>query len=961
MILDDLVPNQNNFESCQYFSINDFNNLSLSIKHNFLIIHINIRSFNKNSDEFFAFISQCNRTPDIIVMTETWFSPENFKTIPNYQSFHTYRSTRRGGGVTIYIKSCYRAIKDETLSYANDIFEMCTVCVHLEGNERVRLHGIYRPPIPENVTPFVAALENNILCSPKVKYILAGDFNVNLGDPSNNDMEYINLCYQKNLSPCITVPTHVSGSIIDNLWTNIPCTVPGVFPVSVSDHYPFFVYFMFNKNNGDTVKKYFRDHSAESIKTLENDVACFLSTFHLLNLDISSKVSIFNTEIFSLYNKNCPIKVKTMSFDRYRKPWIREVHMKCINRKHELFRKYKRGEANYNEYNIYKNVVGRILKIAKNSYYKNKFTQNVGNARETWRTINSLINPNNSNQISEVILNGNAISKSADMARAFNEYFSGIALELDRTIPPSNISPLTYMPSRCLHSMFLSPSNAIEVKSIISGLKNKGGFANSLPTFIYKILSNVLCPTISCMFNQSISHGLFPDCLKVAQVIPIHKKGAKNKIENYRPISLLHILSKIFERMMYNRVLSFLARNNVLCMQQFGFRKNLNTTDAILEFTNNIYNSLNKSEYFMAIFLDFTKAFDTVDHSILITKLDYSGIRGVAGEWFRSYLYNRKQYVSINYNNSSTLNIIKGVPQGSVLAPLLFLIYINDLHRTSNVLKFVHFADDTTVFHSHSDLNVLTTLVNAELYNISNWLIANRLSLNVNKSSYMIISNKKIIQCPVLCIDNEVISRVESTKFLGITIDDKLKFNIHVTNITKQSSIAIGKLYQISSYVPIDIKLSVYFALIYSRVSYGILAYGRSNMSNMHRMSNLMKRCNKAICYPFRERNETNKLLNFQSLYTHSACIKLYKVLNCDQHDYFLNVCRDIAPEHNHNTRYAACNNFNIPFYYLSQCQKSFIFQVIGEWNNIPVGIRSIGSLTQFKHKLKNYLLELQS
>ena len=245
------------------------------------------------------------------------------------------------------------------------------------------------------------------------------------------------------------------------------------------------------------------------------------------------------------------------------------------------------------------------------------------------------------------------------------------------------------------------------------------------------------------LFDNSLSEGIFPECFKTAKIINIFKPGNSNSIANYRPISMVPFLSKMFEKLMCARLDSYLKSNNILCINQFGFRKNSHTSDAIIEFLDYVYSSLDEKQSNIAVYLDFSRAFDTVKHEILMSRLQHNGIRGVMLNWFKSYLSNRKQYVSVKNSSSSMSNITLDVPQGSVLGPVLFLLYINDMHRSSDHSRFVHFADATTVFASDNGINNVHASVNRELVGVDNWLKTNRLSLNVSKTSYMIISNQK--------------------------------------------------------------------------------------------------------------------------------------------------------------------------------------------------------------------------
>ena len=258
---------------------------------------------------------------------------------------------------------------------------------------------------------------------------------------------------------------------------------------------------------------------------------------------------------------------------------------------------------------------------------------------------------------------------------------------------------------------------------------------------------------------MSFKTGKFPNAIKIAKVIPIHKKESTQDVNNYRPISLLSTFSKILEKLMHKRVYDFFENHKLLYSLQFGFRKNNSTLHSLIQITENIKTSIENGKFGCGLFIDLKKAFDTVDHSILLRKLDHYGIRGIALEWFNSYLFNRQQFVSFNGHSSVMRNVTCGVPQGSVLGPLLFLIYINDLPNISKVLKFFLFADDTNIYYESSNLLQIEKVMNKELNKLYQWLCVNRLSLNISKTRFLIFHpyNKPIRELITLKINRKAI------------------------------------------------------------------------------------------------------------------------------------------------------------------------------------------------------------
>ena len=319
---------------------------------------------------------------------------------------------------------------------------------------------------------------------------------------------------------------------------------------------------------------------------------------------------------------------------------------------------------------------------------------------------------------------------------------------------------------------------------------------------------------LSFLCNCSLTEGEFPLELKLANVLPLFKSGETILFNNYRPVSLLCTLSKVVEKRMYSRLLNFLDCHKILIGNQFGFRKLHSSYMALMLMVDQVTKALDNGECVIGIFLDFSKAFDTVNHSILIDKLYHNGIRCNALEWFRSYLSDRSQYVSYNGVRSSTKSIKCGVPQGSILGPLLFLIYINDLHNVCRDSVPTLFADDTNLFYKGDKMEDLVKIINGELENISLWLKINKLSLNIKKTHFIMFQRgKSTMSIPDITIDNQPIDKVEKTKFLGVVIDSKLSWKNHICLVAGKLSKIIGMIIKAREYLNRSALLTLYYSL----------------------------------------------------------------------------------------------------------------------------------------------------
>ena len=386
-----------------------------------------------------------------------------------------------------------------------------------------------------------------------------------------------------------------------------------------------------------------------------------------------------------------------------------------INMKAELCRKSRNGLITRAENNRRKNQINRQVNNAKHKYSVEKFCAYKNDMKKSWSLLNHLMGRNKSKQEIVRILDGNAeFTEAHDIANKFADYFSNVGVNLENNLSQTDVSPTTHIDSNP-HSFYLFPATYDECLNVISNLKLTKTSLNQIPVSIFKRVKDIICAPLMKLINASFKHGIFPSSMKLARVTPVYKKIDPKFCSNYRPISSLPYVSKIYERLMTNRIISFFNKHSLFSEKQYGFLKGRSTQGALMNLTENIYDALDVYEHNISILIDLKSAFDTVNHSILLSKLSLYGIRGVPLNWIKSYLSDRRFYVSLNGSSSSEKILNIGIPQGSILEPLFFINYNNELPKVSNILTTTLFADDTTFSISNNNYENMKSILNKEL------------------------------------------------------------------------------------------------------------------------------------------------------------------------------------------------------------------------------------------------------
>ena len=565
----------------------------------------------------------------------------------------------------------------------------------------------------------------------------------------------------------------------------------------------------------------------------------------------------YHNAVLKIIDKHAPYKILTNNEIKWRnKPWIGKHIQAKIREKDKLYSKFVKTKDPfwYNRYKYVRNDINLKTKEAKSKFYTKYFEQNMKNSMKIWKGINELTSNSGFRAESEIHLEGTDKTSNAknNVANQFNSFYTNIASKLVSKLGKRNNKYQDYLKNPNKHSIYLTETEPGEVSDILRNLDiSKAGDIYGITPRLLKIASFEFSENLSKIFNKCIATGTFPDLLKVAKVIPIHKGESTMDVSNYRPISLLPIIGKVFERIIYRRLYLFITRHRILYPKQYGFQKGKSTEQALIDIQSKILDALENNETPCCVLLDFAKAFDTVNHSILLGKLYHYGIRGLPHDLISSYLNNRTQYVSANGQLSNVGQISYGVPQGSILGPLLFLVYINDISESSKLLSFYLFADDTTLFMSHRNRKHLEETFNTELCKISNWLIANQLSLNVDKTHLLTFRSKPNVKFEniVLKIDNSIIEEKEEAKYLGVILDNQLTFKSHINKVYNKLIKGNAILAKTRCFIPSKIRRCMFFSHIQSHVNYGLAVWGYSHKTHTEKVKSQMKKSIKKISH----------------------------------------------------------------------------------------------------------------
>ncbi|XP_072556731.1 uncharacterized protein [Paramormyrops kingsleyae] len=889
----------------------------------------------------------------------------NQTTPPGFTFVENPRSKGRGGGTAVILK---KDIKLTPLSLSNfHSFEY--TAFKLSGPSPLVTAVIYRSPKPDpsfltDLTDFLtqlSAISSSIL--------LLGDFNFHIDNVNSKPAaEFMDLLQFFNITQYVNFPTHTHGHILDLVCSNGP-TINNLSShnLCISDHFAI----TFNIQIPLTAHKAKRTITFRNLKSIDTTALSVLLSSKLptfpspLSDNPSELVTHYNNTLSYCLDELAPTKTKTVSFT-YTAPWYTPELHQMKSRKRQLERLYKKSglTVHLQIYTDYIQQYKDTLNSARSKYYSNLIYSGSNNPKALFSTINTLLKPNNTT----------SSSFTTDKCNQFQSFFqskidsvySSIDLSSSHTVPPDPPPPHQQLS----HFTPISPAH---LTKLFSGIKTSTCSLDPIPSPLIKACLPVLSPLITQIINSSLSSGSVPQSLKLAAITPILKKPTldPDNCANFRPISNLPFLSKILERVVAAQLQTHLTFNSLYEPFQSGFRPKHSTETALLKITNDLLLSSDSGHLSILILLDLTAAFDTISHSILLSRLkNLLNITGSALFWLQSYLTNRQQFIHINHCSSTIAPVQQGVPQGSVLGPLLFILYILPLGNIirRHGLRFHCYADDIQLYISTTSINpsIHSTLSHC-LTDIKNWMNHNFLKLNSDKTDFIIIGPHNITKSSLhstVHFDNTILSPSPLIRNLGVLLDPTLSFEPHVKHITRTTFFHLKNIARLRPSLTFSAAETLIHAFITSRIDYcNSILYG-SPSKTLNRLQYIQNSAARLLTQTRSREHITPVLQKLHWLPVPQRIhFKILLITFKALHNLAPSYLTDLLHHHtpSRSLRSSSSNLLSLPCRTKLRTWGDRAFSIAAPtlWNSLPKSLRDCSDLPTFKKELKTHLFKI--
>lgn len=920
--------------------------------------HVNIRSLLPSLDSVSDSVHRLEL--DILGVTETWLSERisgNSIEIDGYNFFRNDRETR-GGGVGIYIKNniVSRKIDIENSESIEQLWLVIKV-----NNIEIGLGVFYRPPksnLVDALQHIETALATIIPMSDEI--FILGDMNVNLLNYNNATISINDFLTSFSLKQLTAEPTRIvnnQNSLIDYIITSndrlivgkvlhhdmheetdhqltfctLNCIAPREAPKIIK--YRNFKYFDSEMFHADLINTHWYDVLEEP--------------------NVENKVMLLTDKVRQLFDRHAPLC--TVRITKQKAPWFTDVLRIMKKERNKLMSKYKktRKECDWAAYKNMRNIFTQAVRNEKRSYLE--YICKSTDRRVLWKSLNGM-------NIYRKAKTSRTLPKHLCNPNSINDFFLDSINKLALTVDSDIVKK--YENGRGSNHVFqFRTILEVDVLNAISNLKSNSCGFDGLSLQMIKLCSPVIIPFLAHIFNECITSRVYPTQWKVATVTPIPKINNPGSFSDLRPISLLPTLSKIFEKTIYIQLVSYLNDSNLIPPTQSGFRKGYSAASVLLSVLDDIISAADEGRTSALIMLDYSKAFDTLDHMLLCAKLRYYGFSVAAVNFFHSYLVDRSQFVSINGNQSEAKFTTKGVPQGSILGPLLFIIYTMDMAVDDNHCKMHRYADDTQLHLSFrkSEAYEAQNKVEQCLEKIYTYSSKNGLKLNPTKSVivYFGPNNNWAAQNMKIKMSDSIISVERESKYLGLIFDSQLRFRSQVSKVVRASFISLRNLYKNKDFLNYKLKKQLCEALVLSQSNYCNFVYGPClDQKSKRQLQKVQNSCIRLI-YGLRSRDHvTYKLdmLNWLNIEDrqklHFACF-LHRILRNGFPEYLTNKLKFRYS----NYAIRQCNNMEIPKHRTALYQRSFSYLATKMYNsNLNLYSLDLKTFT-FKTKLKTYML----
>ena len=954
------------------------NNSMLKVCHlnvNSLTADVNLNRYvpaqHSKLDEIYSSLAIDNSF-DVISLSETWLNeniPNDAIVLDSYAIFRKDRN-RHGGGVMAYVKHVLPCTTCEDVSVTSEM-----LCLNLKLlHKKCLLCICYRPPgqNAEQITVFLEDVQNVIDYSFYKQFdvlIIMGDLNDRCSHWNDNrqrselNTKLKDLVALNNLTQLINEPTHYTGHsayLLDVIITDAPYNVlhSGVLNgICNLHHRPVYAKFNFKQVVHSSHNREMWHYKNGDYEGLNNELSNFGWDSVFQHDDVNDIVQDFQNVLVTTAKKYIP--VKNITIRSKDKPWMNGNIKNLIRLRNRWCGRYNRTFSVEHRQirDFYHNEVKKSIIDAKDAYFeriRDTLSKPELQAKKYWKIINSLFGNKIKKPIPTLIENNNNFSTDYEKACLLSEYFSS-----QSTLPPPpsdfSLPHFVYVTNSRIASIQVSSD---EVKCVLNKLNvSKACGPDGIGNYLLKYTACSIADPLSKVFNQSLQKGIFPPLWKLANQCPLPKTKAATSKTNYRPISLLSCLSKVMERLVFNVMYKYLSENNLLTPKNSGFKENDGTINQLILLVHNIYNNLEVRKDTCMIFLDISKAFDRVYHQGLLFKLRQMGFEGQLLLWLESYLSNRQTRVILNSQCSEWRSINAGVPQGSILGPLLFLVFINDIviDISSDIYLF---ADDTSLMRKITNARQDKDILNDDLMKLYNWSQQWRVTFNPQKTVFMLFSLKdRPGDIGPLSMNDQVIHEVENHTHLGLTLNNKIEWHSHVDNILNRVSKTVSSIKRLAQIIPRKTMQQLYTSLVRSVIDYGDCIYDNLK-ENCNAKLEAVQREAMVVCTGAIRRTSTESLCNevgwepLKIRREQRCLVMFYKMVRKLVPTYLSRlVPGQVRDTVNYNLRNR--NQLQVPFARTVRYFNYFILSTSRRWNNLEPTIKNLSTVYQFKTALK--------